>query len=225
MPTVLLVEDDARLSELVSEYLTTNGFTVSVEADGSAASSRIIREQPDVVILDIMLPGENGLAILRRIRKDFQGAVIMLTARGDEVDEVLGLELGADDYMAKPVRPRLLLARLEALLRRRRDEPAQRVVDGDLVADLGTREVRVAGDQIELTTAEFDLLWFMLSNAGRPVTRDELFETLRGISYDGLDRSMDVRMSQLRKRVFTDRGLPSRIVTVRGTGYQYRLAR
>jgi two-component system response regulator RstA len=222
MTRILLVEDDDRLAALVAEFLGGHGYQVDRLAEGSGAASKILAHPPDLLILDVMLPGESGLSILRRIRADFRGPVLVLTARGDESDELLGFELGADDYVAKPLRPPLLLARVEALLRRGKAAPdGERLVDGDLIVDRARREVRVQGDVVDLTTSEFDLLWVLLSARGRPVSRDDLFRELRGIDYDGLDRSMDVRMSQLRKRLFTDRGLPSRIVTVRGAGYQF----
>jgi len=219
---VLLVEDDSRLAELVAEYLSAAGLDVRIEANGARAVDRILAERPDLVVLDVMLPGEDGLSICRRIRPAFTGAVLMLTARGEEFDQVLGLEMGADDYVAKPVSPRLLLARIKALLRRGAlPDDTDRVVDGDVIVDRGAREVRVGGELVDLTTAEFDLLWTLIQHAGRPVERQDLLQDLRGIDYDGLDRSMDVRVSQLRRKLFTDLGRRSRIKTVRGVGYQY----
>ena len=219
---ILLVEDDIRLAELVSEYLTHHGLHVRHEPDGARAEARILEEQPDLVILDVMLPGVDGLTVCRRVRPRYDGAILMLTARGDEVDQVLGLELGADDYVAKPASPRLLLARVHALLRRRAPSSprGKRLTCGDLVADRAARSVRLAGEPLDLTTAEFDLLWALMRRAGEPVTRQELFRELRGIDYDGYDRAMDVRVSQLRRKLFTDAGRPSRIKTVRGVGYQ-----
>lgn len=218
---LLLVEDDERLGSLVAEYLTTAGFQVAVERNGIRAKSRILEEHPDIVILDVMLPGEDGLSICRSVRQEYGGIILMMTARGDELDQVLGLELGADDYVAKPVSPRLLLARVKALMRRagpRAD--SEQIVDGELHIDRSRREIRVADRRMELTTAEFDLLWYLARHAGRPVTRQDLFQELRGIDYDGVDRSMDVRVSQLRKKLemFAGRAV---IKTVRGVGYQY----
>lgn len=217
---ILLVEDDARLSGLIAEYLEQNGYEVAIEDDGAKAAERIWSYQPDLVVLDVMLPGEDGLSICRRIRPRYSGPVLMLTARGEELDQVLGLEMGADDYVAKPVGPRLLLARIKALLRRK-TSPSDRFEDNELCIDLATREVRVCNQLFELTTAEFDLLWALARRAGRPVERQELFRELRGIDYDGLDRSMDVRVSQLRKKLFLDEGFTDRIKTVRGVGYQF----
>lgn len=220
--TILLVEDDDRLAELVGEYLRAQGFDVRRQATGTGAVHRITTEQPDLVVLDVMLPGESGLTIVQQARKSYAGPVLMLTARGDDVDEVVGLDLGADDYLAKPVRPRVLLARIQALLRRGGTAAQQeRIEDGDLVVDRTARRVTLRGEAVELTTAEFDLLWFLATRPGRPVSRQELFKELRGIDYDGVDRSMDVRVSQLRKRLFTDQGAEDRIVTVRGSGYQF----
>ena len=225
MARIYLVEDDERLAALTAEYLTENGYDVDIIDNGNVAAKRIVDDPPDLVILDVMLPGQSGLSVLKTVRDEYTGAVLVLTARGDDVDEILGFELGADDYVAKPVRPRLLLARVEALLRRSTPAKAEgsedRVVDGDFVVDRSRREVIVAGGVVDLTTAEFDLLWFMVTRPGKPVTRDDLFQELRGIEYDGLDRSMDVRMSQLRKKLAATGGV-ERIVTVRGVGYQYR---
>ncbi|MFT6144242.1 MAG: DNA-binding response OmpR family regulator [Myxococcota bacterium] len=225
MAHIMLVEDDTRLAALTAEYLTERGYTVDIIDSGTHAAKRILAEPPDLVILDVMLPGESGLSVLKTIREDYRGSVLMLTARGDDVDELLGFELGADDYVAKPVRPRLLLARVEALLRRTAHRsstiPSERVEDGDFIVDRARREVTIRGIDVPMTTAEFDLLWFMVTRPGQPVTRDDLFRELRGIQYDGLDRSMDVRMSQLRKKLALTEA-PERIITVRGVGYQFR---
>lgn len=225
MTRIMLVEDDTRLAALTAEYLTDRGYDVEVIDNGIQAATRILAAPPDLVILDVMLPGESGLSVLKTIREAYQGSVLMLTARGDDVDELLGFELGADDYVAKPVRPRLLVARVEALLRRNTTSTAkkssERVQDGDFVVDRSRREVTINGVDVPITTAEFDLLWFMVTRPGQPVTRDDLFRELRGIEYDGLDRSMDVRMSQLRRKLAVTNS-PERIITVRGLGYQFR---
>jgi two-component system response regulator RstA len=224
MPTLLLVEDDARTAELVATFLTREGFDVEGVRDGGQAVDRALASRPDLVVLDWMLPGEDGLTICRRLRAEgYAGPVLMLTARTDEIDQIIGLEVGADDYLPKPVRPRLLLARIRALLRRTGGAEAHddRLELGWLVVDRGRREVTVAGLPVDFTTAEFDLLWLLASRAGEPVTRDQLFEELRGIAYDGLDRSMDMRVSQLRKRlVDADPEGRDPIRTVRGVGYQ-----
>lgn len=221
-PRILIVEDDARLAGLMVEYFNVEGFEMKVEPDGGRAVARILAEQPDLVILDLMLPGESGLSICKRIRPAYAGPVLMVTARGDEVDQVVGLEVGADDYVPKPASPRLLLARARALLRRH-TPPAgpPAFVDGDLRVDPATRDVTVRGEPVDLSTSEFDLLWLLVDNAGKVLSRDQILEALRGIEYDGLDRSIDVRVSKLRQKLGDDPRQPSRIKTVRGLGYLY----
>ncbi|MCF7203546.1 winged helix-turn-helix domain-containing protein [Pseudomonas oligotrophica] len=224
---ILIVEDDQRLAELTREYLLAQGgFEVGVEADGARAVERIVAEQPDLVVLDLMLPGEDGMSICRRARERYDGPILMLTARADELDQVLGLETGADDYVCKPVRPRLLLARIRALLRRREgveqaQGPSRRLVFGPLVIDSALREAWLRERQIELTAAEFDLLWLLTANAGRILSREEIFAELRGIEYDGQDRSIDVRISRIRPKIGDDPEHPRLIKTVRGKGYLF----
>lgn len=223
MGTVLVVEDDRELAALVASFLSKNGFEVSVEHDGARAIERIPTENPDVVVLDLMLPGADGLTVCREVRARYDGAIFMLTARDDDLDEVVGLEVGADDYMAKPVRPRVLLARLTALLRRLGPRAAAiggagtRLSVGELTLNTGTREVSFGGEIVQLTTAEFDLLRFLAVNAGRPVDRDTLYRELRGIEWDGVDRSIDLRVSRVRRRLGAGGEL---IKSVRGKGYQ-----
>jgi two-component system response regulator RstA len=221
---VLIIEDDQRLAELTREYLEANGFQVTLEADGAKGVDRILTLQPDLVILDLMLPGEDGLAICRRVRPNFAGPIMMLTARADDLDQVLGLEMGADDYVPKPVQPRVLLARMRALLRRA-DAPApggeMRLRFDNIEIDNATREAWLSGERIDLTSAEFDLLWLLASNAGRVLTREEIFNELRGIKYDGQDRSIDVRVSRIRPKVGDDPHHPHRIKTVRSKGYLF----
>lgn len=227
---ILIVEDDERLATLTKDYLESNGLKVSVEGDGSRAIERIKTEQPDLVVLDLMLPGEDGLAVCRIVRPYYKGPILMLTARTEDLDQVLGLEMGADDYVAKPVRPRVLLARIRALLRRVKDEPEQEEVEtssdnrltfGNLVVDNAMREAWLDGQSIDLTSAEFDLLWLLSSSAGRVLTREEIFHQLRGIEYDGQDRSIDVRVSRIRPKVGDDPMNPKRIKTVRSKGYLF----
>lgn len=227
---ILIVEDDERLAALTKDYLESNGLIVSVEGDGSRAIERIKSEQPDLVVLDLMLPGEDGLAVCRIVRPYFKGPILMLTARTEDLDQVLGLEMGADDYVAKPVRPRVLLARIRALLRRVGDSgddiaedatPSSRLTFGNLVVDSSMREAWLNGESIDLTSAEFDLLWLLSSNAGRVLTREEIFNQLRGIEYDGQDRSIDVRVSRIRPKVGDDPMNPKRIKTVRSKGYLF----
>lgn len=227
---ILIVEDDERLAALTKDYLESNGLTVSIESDGSRAIERIKTEQPDLVVLDLMLPGEDGLAVCRIVRPYYTGPILMLTARTEDLDQVLGLEMGADDYVAKPVRPRVLLARIRALLRRvtetseeeRPEEVAgNRLTFGNLVVDNAMREAWLGGQSIDLTSAEFDLLWLLSSSAGRVLTREEIFNQLRGIEYDGQDRSIDVRVSRIRPKVGDDPMNPKRIKTVRSKGYLF----
>ncbi|MBS7663160.1 response regulator [Pseudomonas lalucatii] len=224
---ILIVEDDQRLAELTRDYLQGNGLAVAIEADGARAAARILKEQPDLVILDLMLPGEDGLSICRKVRGGYQGPILMLTARTDDMDQVLGLEMGADDYVCKPVRPRVLLARVRALLRRHEgsapgaaQEP-RRLEFGPLVIDSAMREAWLGGQGIELTSAEFDLLWLLTANAGRILSREEIFTALRGIEYDGQDRSIDVRISRIRPKIGDDPMHPRMIKTVRSKGYLF----
>ncbi|TFH87050.1 response regulator [Billgrantia azerbaijanica] len=222
---VLIIEDDERLATLTRDYLEANGFRVTLEADGARGVERIVTLQPDLVILDLMLPGEDGLSICRRARPDYAGPILMLTARTDDMDQVLGLEMGADDYVAKPVQPRVLLARMRALLRRAESTEAagddMRLTFGNLEIDSATREAWLAGERIDLTSAEFDLLWLLASNAGRVLSREEIFSQLRGIKYDGQDRSIDVRVSRIRPKIGDDPNHPHRIKTVRSKGYLF----
>ncbi|MDF3932384.1 response regulator [Pseudomonas citronellolis] len=224
---ILIVEDDQRLAELTQDYLESNGLKVSVEADGARAVDRVLEERPDLVVLDLMLPGEDGLSICRRLRPDYDGPILMLTARTDDMDQVQGLEMGADDYVCKPVRPRLLLARIRALLRRSDGgevapvASSKRLTFGKLVIDNGMREAWLDEATIELTSAEFDLLWLLASNAGRILSREEIFNSLRGIEYDGQDRSIDVRISRIRPKIGDDPMHPRLIKTVRSKGYLF----
>ena len=225
---ILIVEDDQRLAELTREYLQGNGLNVSIEMDGALAAARILQEQPDLVILDLMLPGEDGLSICRKVRGQYDGPILMLTARTDDMDQVLGLEMGADDYVCKPVRPRVLLARIRALLRRHEGSneaqapgERRRLQFGQLVIDSSMREAWLGEQSIELTSAEFDLLWLLTSNAGRILSREEIFNALRGIEYDGQDRSIDVRISRIRPKIGDDPMHPRLIKTVRSKGYLF----
>lgn len=230
-PNILIVEDDERLATLTKEYMESNGMNVELEMDGQRAIDRIINDQPDLVVLDVMLPGVDGLNICRQVRASYRNPILMLTARTDDVDQVLGLEMGADDYVAKPVRPRILLARIRALLRRTDNVPMEknngsthaenRLVFSNLMIDHSAREVKLEGRHVDLTSAEFDLLWLLASNAGKILSREEIFEQLRGIEYDGQDRSIDVRVSRIRPKIGDDPVNPRRIKTVRSKGYLF----
>ncbi len=224
---IMLVEDDYKLAHLIKDFLEMTGeFTVEIEARGDRAPERILGEQPDLVILDIMLPGMDGLTVCREIRDRYRGPIMMLTALGEEVDEVVGLELGADDYVAKPASPRKLLARVRTLLRRTQATAADdgragsaRLVVGELAVDPASRTVVLGGAPVEVTTAEFDLLWLLARHAGQSLTREQIFEELRGIEWDGLDRSIDLRVTRLRKKLGDDARHPTLIKSVRGVGY------
>ena len=224
---ILIVEDDERLATLTREYLENNGLQVTIEGDGGKAVERILSDRPDLVVLDLMLPGEDGVSICRRVRSQYRGQILMLTARTDDLDEVLGLEMGADDYVAKPVRPRVLLARIRALLRRGSVQPKESSEEGSslrfgaLVVDNAMREAWLDNQCIDLTSAEFDLLWLLCSNAGRVLSREEIFAQLRGIEYDGQDRSIDVRVSRIRPKIGDDPMHPRLIKTVRSKGYLF----
>lgn len=224
MPRILIVEDDERLAMLTQDYLRKNGPDVAIETDGTRAIRRIIAEQPDLVVLDVMLPGSDGLTVCREVRAQYQQPILMLTARTDDMDQVLGLEMGADDYVAKPAQPRVLLARIRALLRRSDTAPVesspQRLEFGDLVIDNGGRSVTLNDELVDFT-AEYDLLWLLASNAGRILSREDIFERLRGIEYDGQDRSIDVRISRIRPKIGDDPENPKRIKTVRSKGYLF----
>lgn len=230
--TILLVDDDESLNRLVHQYLEGQGFEVVVETDGSLAEARILELDPDLVILDVMLPGSDGLSICRKVRPRYHGPVLMLTALGDDIDEVAGLETGADDYLAKPVRPRVLLARIRALLRRQQKAivDPQMPADGDndiVIHDVSisrtSRSVTRDGKSIVLTDAEFELLWLLASRAGQLLSRDEINQNLRGLEHDGMDRTIDLRISRLRKKLGDDSKEREIIKSVRGKGYLYSL--
>jgi two-component system OmpR family response regulator/two-component system response regulator RstA len=226
---ILLVEDDDRLASLIREYLHQHGFDVAIEPRGDTAATRILDTKPSLVILDLMLPGRDGLDVCRDVRPSFAGPILMLTARDDDVDQIVGLELGADDYVNKPVEPRVLLARMRALLRRcvdadGVDQPSaspSELVFGTFFIDSARREVTLDGEVVELTTNEFDLLWLLAGSAGTVLSRDETLSALRGIGYDGLDRSVDNCVSRLRRKLGDSRSRPARIKTVRSKGYLF----
>lgn len=225
LPRVLIVEDDERLAFLTQEYLIRNGLEVGVETDGTRAIRRIMEDQPDMVVLDVMLPGTDGLGVCREVRaQGYQSPILMLTARAEDTDQVLGLEMGADDYVSKPAQPRVLLARIRALLRRSDkivDDSPSRLDFGELIIDNGARAVILNNEPVEFTSAEYDLLWLLASNAGRILSREDIFERLRGIEYDGQDRSIDVRISRIRPKIGDDPDNPRRIKTVRSKGYLF----
>jgi len=220
---LLLVEDDRELASMIADFLSPHGFVVAIEDRGDRAIERIRTEEHDVVILDINLPGMDGISVCRTVREDFKGPILILTARGDEIDEVVGLEVGADDYLSKPVRPRVLLARIRAQLRKSTVSEVEivenRIAIGSLVIDAGRRAVELNGQEINLTSVEFELLWLLAENAGRIVSRSDIYQRIHGVKYDGLDRSIDLRVSRLRKKLGDDPVNPQRIKAVRSIGY------
>ena len=227
---ILLVEDDTRLSALIQEYLQKEAMRVSIEHRGDLACDRIIAESPDLVILDLMLPGMDGLEVCKAVRPQYAGPIMMLTARDEDIDQVVGLEIGADDYVTKPVQPRVLLARIRALMRRFSNNgstaQAQQSAKseysyGSFTISISAREASLHDEALDLTTNDFDLLWLLASNPGKIFTRDAILESLRGIDYDGIDRSVDIRISRLRKKLGDDTGHPLRIKTIRGKGYLF----
>lgn len=223
--SILLIDDDNELCELLSEYLEGEGWAVESIHNGRAGLKRALEAVWEVVILDIMLPELNGLDVLRSLRRESGVPVIMLTARGEEVDRIVGLELGADDYLPKPFNPRELAARIRAILRRGEatQENAKRrsLQVGDLELDPGSRSLRIGTEDIELTGVEFDLLELMLSRAGQAVSREELSLHALGRRPSAYDRSLDTHMSNLRKKLGRTPEGRERLLTIRGLGYQY----
>lgn len=219
--TVLVVDDDARLRELLIEYLGSRGFDVRAEPDGPRGLEALARASVDLVVLDVMMPGMDGFEVVKEIRRTSSVPVIMLTARGDEMDRIVGLEIGADDYLGKPFNPRELLARMQAVLRRTSAEPdeAARLVAGGLVVDPDRREVTVDGEAVALTTTEFEILRTLVASAGRVIPRERLMELARGEDFASFDRSVDVHISHIRKKLGDDPKTPRFVKTVRGVGY------
>ena len=230
MDQILIIDDDVALCDLVTEYLEPLGFEIESVHRGDTGVERALNGKHALVVLDVMLPGLNGFEVLRRIRSESRIPVLMLTARGDDVDRIVGLEIGADDYLPKPFNPRELTARIRAILRRTSsDTPAEQTVEkslsvGDVQLDSGTRAVSCAGENIELTAVEFDLLEKLLRTAGRIVTREELSKQVLGRSSSPFDRSIDMHISNLRKKLGAGFGATERIKTVRGVGYIYAQA-
>jgi DNA-binding response OmpR family regulator len=229
---ILLIEDDRRLGNLIKKYLEKQGFDILIERRGDSAPHRIIKEQPNIVVLDLMLPGMDGFSVCQSVRSEYRGPILILTAREDDMDQVAGLEMGADDYVKKPVKPRVLLARIRALLRRfDKTEPAveafltendsDELRYGNLKISRRSHSVSLDRQTVELTTNEFDLLWFLANNAGSILDRNTIYRSLRGIDYDGLDRSVDLTISRLRKKLENDADHPKRIKTVWGQGYLF----
>ena len=226
---ILVVEDDRRLSGLIRDYLQQHGFDVALEDRGDRAADAIEKQNPDLLVLDLMLPGADGLTICRDVRGNYKGPILILTARDDDMDQVAGLEMGADDYVKKPVLPRVLLARIRALLRRydktiaagSPNASSDELWFGGLKISRLSHEVILEGKPVELTTNEFELLWLLAANCGQVLDREQLLVGMRGITYDGLDRSVDVTISRLRRKLGDEAGQPRRIKTVWGQGYLF----
>ena len=223
MPKILLVEDDLGLQQLTKDYLEHHGLEVDVLSRGDEVFSYLENNAADLMILDIMLPGKDGFSVCRQVRDKFSLPILMLTAKGENFDEVIGLELGADDYVVKPAEPRVLLARVNALLRRGQPvvKAAEEIQFGDLVIDKTSRIVKLNENEIVLTSHEFELLWLLASNAGEVLSREHVHQHMIGRQYDGLDRTVDVRVSRIRKKLGDNSDKPYRIKTVWGQGYLF----
>jgi len=222
MQSVFLIEDDPELASMVQSFLVKNGFSGEIFESGEAAIPRILQDCPDLLILDVNLPGMDGFSVCRSVRSRYSGPILMLTARVADVDEVLGLECGADDYLTKPVRPSVLLARLRSHLRKA--SPLAEVVPdsikvGGLEIRPHRRSVELRGTAIELTSTEFDLLLFLVEHAGTPVKRRDLHEALLDDPFNPRDRTIDLRISRLRRKLEDNQKNPTRIKSVQGVGY------
>ncbi len=221
---ILLVEDDISLAQWVNTYLVEQGYEVTVCHRGDQVIQMVTDDEPCLILLDVMLPGMDGISVCRELRSFYQKPILMLTAKSEELDEVIGLEVGATDYIIKPVRPRALLARIKAALRngeQGKKEPEQNneIIIGNLHIELDSRNVNYCNEKIGISNAEFSLLRFLASNAGKVVDRDSVFKATKGREYDGLDRSVDVLISALRKKFDDDPQSPQKIKTIWGQGY------
>jgi len=227
-PRILVVDDDPDLRTLLCTYLSANGFSVEAVGDGAAMRVALLAGMPDAIVLDLMLPGEDGLSITRALRAQSNVPILMLSARGEELDRIIGLEVGVDDYLAKPFGPRELLARLRALVRRSHPAPQapENLADthkpfGPFVLETSGRRLMRDGQEVPLTSAEFDLLAAFLARPNRVLSRDSLVDVLKGYSRDPFDRSIDNRVTRLRRKIETDAAAPAYIRTVRGEGYLF----
>lgn len=228
---IVFIEDDPELSQLISDFLARHEMVTTVEPRGDTAISVIQREAPDLVLLDIMLPGKDGLTVCRELRPIYTGPIVMLTSLDSDMNQILGLELGANDYILKTTPPSVLAARLRAQLRHHKPTLPQvtaptlhKITLGQLTIDPINRDVALDGAQVILSTSDFDLLWLLASHAGEIMKREVLLKNLRGVSYDGLDRSIDVAVSRLRKKLGDNPNEPFRIKTVRNKGYLFSLS-
>jgi DNA-binding response OmpR family regulator len=224
-PSILVVEDEGSIASFVSLYLKNAGYTVRTASTGSEALSQVAAQMPGLIVLDLMLPDIDGIEVCKRIRQSSDVPILMLTARDEDVDKIIGLEVGADDYLTKPFNPRELVARVKSILRRavpERREPQERTLKhGQLEIDAGRREVHVDGKEVQLAPKEFDLLWELLDHRGLVLTRDQLLERVWGYTFAGDTRTVDVHVRQLRRKL----GEASPIVTVWGVGYKVAPAR
>lgn len=229
-PRIILVEDDERLATLVVEYLEQHNLNVTVEYRGDTAVKTIINSNPNLVILDVMLPGMDGLQVCKFVRQEINCPILMLTAKSDDIDQVLGLEFGADDYISKPVQPRVLLARIRALLRRTTAQctvnKKQTLFNNELIfneirINKSSRQLYINDNPVELTNTEFELLWLLANNAGEILSRDKILASLRGIGYNGLNRSTDITISRLRKKIGDSEHPSQKIKTVHRKGYMF----
>ncbi len=222
---VLVVDDEKTLVKALKFNLEKEGFRVDEAYNGEDALKKVAELEPDIIVLDLMLPGLDGFEVCRQIRKKLEIPIIMLTARGEDIDKVLGLELGADDYLTKPFNPRELVARIKAILRRSvaREEGVRKLIQiGGLQIDLLQHRVRMHDSEIDLTSKEFALLSFLASNAGRVYSREQLLEQVWGYNYYGDARTVDVHIRHLREKIEKDPGNPELVITVWGTGYKFR---
>jgi len=221
-PHILVIDDDEELTQLLSEFLERFGMRVSAASHPAAGLRALKANLPDLLVLDVMLPGSDGFTVCRKIRETSQVPIIMLTARGDLTDRVLGLELGADDYLAKPFEPRELVARIQAVLRRGAAHAEGETLHADeLNVDLATRTATLRGEKLDLTTAELELLALLLRHRGRVLTRERILEETRGLDWESFDRSVDVLVSRLRQKLKDDPRSPSFIKTIWGHGYSF----
>ena len=218
--TVLVVEDESSIASFVALYLKNAGYSVRTAATGAEGLAQVESERPDLIVLDLMLPDVDGIEVCRRIRKDSDVPILMLTARDEDVDKIIGLEVGADDYLTKPFNPRELVARVKSILRRsvtdRRESESKQLKHGDLEIDAGRRTAKVAGEEIQLAPKEFDLLWELLDHNGLVLTRDQLLERVWGYTFAGDTRTVDVHVRQLRRKL----GDACPVATVWGVGYK-----
>jgi two-component system, OmpR family, alkaline phosphatase synthesis response regulator PhoP len=222
MPRILVVDDEAQIVDLLRSYLRRDGFEVDEAADGEAALAAAARMRPDLIILDLMLPKMDGREVCRRIRETANTPIIMLTARDEETDKLLGLELGADDYITKPFSPREVTARVRAVLRRGSRETVEVVRAGDLLIDLRAHEVSLGGRRVELTPTEFRLLETMAGHPNQVFTRMQLIDRVQGHAFEGYERTVDAHIKNLRGKVEPDPKTPRYIVTVYGVGYKFQ---